>query len=155
MKKILAALALFASSEAAAAHHHGDDMVMKASAEKPDEAAVKAAVFDYFHGQGEANLERLNRAFAADEASMVGVMRADDGAESLRTWKDMNEVLANWASSANPPGATRDGEILDMHITDGRIATVTFRSTDRFYDALTLVKIDGHWKIVAKVFVRQ
>jgi len=120
-----------------------------------DKAAIEAAVFDYFHGQGEASEERLFRAFAANHATMVGVAKDKDGKETLRSWKDMNEVLSNWAANENPPGGARDGEILDMHIVDGRIATVLFRSTDRFYDALTLAKIDGEWKIVAKAFVLQ
>jgi hypothetical protein len=124
-------------------------------APKTDEAAIRAAVLDYFHGQGQGSIDRLNRAFAVEQASMVGVMRADDGKESLRAWKDMREPLANWSKEPNPAAPDRDGEILGMQVTDGRIATVTFRSTDRFYDALTLVKIDGEWKIVAKVFVRQ
>ena len=42
-----------------------------------------------------------------------------------------------------------------MHIVDGRIATVTFRYADRFYDALILARVDGRWKIVAKAFVGQ
>lgn len=120
-----------------------------------DKAAIEAAVFDYFHGQGEASAERLNRAFAADHASMVGVVRNDDGEEEIRSWKDMNEVIANWAANENPPGGDRDGEILNMHIVDGRIATVLFRSTDRFYDALTLAKVDSEWKIIQKAFVLQ
>lgn len=124
-------------------------------AKQADEAAIRAAVLDYFHGQGQGSIERLNRAFAVEHATMVGVMRADDGKESLRAWKDMREPLANWSKEPNPAAPDRDGEVLGMQVTDGRIATVTFRSTDRFYDALTLVKIDGEWKIVAKVFVRQ
>ncbi|GJL95712.1 MAG: hypothetical protein DHS20C05_21170 [Hyphococcus sp.] len=120
-----------------------------------DKAAIKAAVMDYFHGQGEASEERLFRAFAADHATMVGVTKNDAGEDAIRSWKDMNEVLTNWASNENPPGGDRDGEILDMHITDGRIATVIFRSADRFYDALTLAKVNGEWKIIAKAFVLQ
>ncbi len=120
-----------------------------------DKSAIKAAVMDYFHGQGEASEERLFRAFAAEHASMVGVVKNDDGAEIIRSWKDMGQVLSNWAANENPPGGDRDGEILDMHVVDGRIATVLFRSTDRFYDALTLAKVDGEWKIIAKAFVLQ
>lgn len=123
--------------------------------EAADRAAIEAAVMDYFHGQGEANLERLNRAFDADNATMVGVVRNDAGKEEVRAWKDMNAVLARWAAADNPPGGARDGEILDMHIVDGRIATVTFRYADRFYDALILARVDGRWKIVAKAFVGQ
>ncbi|MCI5045968.1 MAG: nuclear transport factor 2 family protein, partial [Aquisalinus sp.] len=117
--------------------------------------AIKAAVFDYFHGQGEASAERLNRAFATEHASMVGVSRDDTGAETLRSWKDMGEVLNAWSSNENAPGATRDGEILSISLVDDRLAVVLFRSTDRFYDALTLTLIDGEWKIIAKGFVLQ
>ncbi len=140
---ILAALVCMQTS--AFAEHHGD----------ADKAAIKAAVYDYFHGQGEASEERLFRAFAADHATMVGVIRNDQGEDSVRSWKDMNEVLANWAANENPPGGDRDGEILHMNVVDGRIATVLFRSADRFYDALTLAKVNGEWKIVAKAFVLQ
>ena len=131
----------------AVAHDHG------AKAADPDKAAVKAAVFDYFEGQGEASLERLERAFHPD-ASMFGVLPNDDGEQALRVWPNMSDVVKNWAANDNPPGE-RDGEILSMDIVDGRIAVVQFRSTDRFYDSLTLVKIDGEWKIAAKVFVLQ
>jgi hypothetical protein len=126
-----------------------------ACAETADEAAIRAAVFDYFHGQGEASAERLNRAFIADKATMIAVLPAEGGGETVTTYADMTQVLANWASNPNPPGGARDGEILDMHITDGRIATVMFRSTDRFYDALILAKVDGEWRIISKAFVRQ
>jgi hypothetical protein len=126
-----------------------------AFAETEDEAGVRAAVFDYFNGQTVQSAEQLNRAFAADNATMVGLMRAQDGTESLRTWRDMNEVITNWSANPNPNAAARDGEILDMHIVDGRIATVIFRSTNMFYDGLVLFKIDGQWRIVAKAFVRQ
>lgn len=135
-------------------------LTFSAAAEEPnaasaDEVAITAAVLDYFHGQGQGSAERLNRAFAVEHAVMVGVMRAPDGAQSLRSWKDMREPIANWSKTPNPTAPDRDGEILDMHVVDNRIATVMFRSTDRFYDALTLVKIDGQWKIAAKVFAPQ
>ena len=120
-----------------------------------DHAAIEAAVFDYFHGQGEASSERLNRAFAADQASMVGITRGDDGRDNVRAWKDMSEVLDNWAANEEPPGGDRDGEIIAMEVLDDRIAVVLFRYTDRFYDALTLANVNGDWKIVQKAFIRQ
>lgn len=120
-----------------------------------DRAAIEAAVMDYFDGQGEASAERLNRAFARDVVSMVAATKNDQGVVELRAFKDMGPVLDRWAANGNPPGAGRDHEILDMHIQDGRIATVVFRYADRFYDALTLIKIDSEWKIVAKAFVEQ
>jgi hypothetical protein len=126
-----------------------------AFAETEDEAGIRAAVFDYFNGQTVSSAEQLNRAFVADNATMVGLMRAQDGTETLRTWRDMNEVITNWSANPNPGAPARDGEILEMQILNGRIATVLFRSTNQFYDALTLMKIDGQWRIVAKAFIRQ
>jgi hypothetical protein len=126
-----------------------------AFAETEDEAGIRAAVFDYFNGQTVGSAEQLNRAFVADNATMVGLMRAQDGTETLRTWRDMNEVITNWSANPNPGAPARDGEILEMQILNGRIATVLFRSTTQFYDALTLMKIDGQWRIVAKAFIRQ
>ena len=120
-----------------------------------DRAAIEAAVFDYFHGQGEASAARLHRAFSAENASMVGVRKGDDGVESVHSWKDMSEILANWSANENPPGADRDGEIVAMEVVDNRLAVVLFRYTDRFYDALTLAKVNGDWKIVQKAFIEQ
>lgn len=128
MKTLFIIIVVVLASFPAFAEHHED----------ADKAAIKAAVFDYFHGQGEASAERLNNAFAGDHATMVGVTKGEEGEDVIRSWKDMNEVLANWAANKNPPGGDRDGEILDVSIVDGRLATALFRSTDRFYDALTL-----------------
>lgn len=118
-------------------------------------AAIEAAVFDYFHGQGEASAKRLNRAFAAEQATMVGVSRDDAGKEQIVAFKDMAEVIGNWAANENPPGGDRDGEILALEMVDERLAVVLFRSTDRFYDALTLAQVDGEWKIIQKAFILQ
>ena len=67
----------------------------------------------------------------------------------------MDETMAAWAANENPPGAGRDGEVMSVEIVDGRLAVVTFRFEDRFYDAFTMVKLNGEWKIAAKTFVRQ
>jgi len=121
----------------------------------PDKAAIEAAVNDYFQGQGEASETRLFRAFAADHATMVGVVKDDDGKEIIKSWKDMTSVLDKWSTNKNPVGGDRDGEILSMNIVDDRLAVVLFRSTTRFYDALTLAKLNNEWKIIGKSYVLQ
>jgi len=120
-----------------------------------DKVAIEAAVNDYFQGQGEASKTRLFSAFAADNATMVGVVKDDAGKEVIKSWKDMNSVLNRWASNENPVGGDRDGEILSLDIVDGRLAVVLFRATTRFYDALTLAKVDGQWKIIGKSYILQ
>lgn len=120
-----------------------------------DTIAIEAAVNDYFQGQGEASKERLFRAFAADNATMVGVVKDDNGKEIIKSWKDMNSVLNKWAAIENPAGGNLDGEILSLDIVDERLAVVLFRSTNRFYDALTLAKVNNEWKIIGKSYVLQ
>jgi len=120
-----------------------------------DKVAIEAAINDYFQGQGEASEQRLFRAFAADHATMVGVVKDDNGNEIIKSWKEMNSVLNKWAANKNPVGGDRDGEILSLNIVDDRLAVVLFRSTTRFYDALTLAKLNNEWKIIGKSYVLQ
>ena len=129
---------------------------LNAQADKAaDKVAIEAAVNDYFQGQGEASKSRLFHAFSADHATMVGVVKDDSGKEIIKSWKDMNSVLNKWASNKKPVGGNRDGEILSLNIVDDRLAVVLFRSTNRFYDALTLTKFNNEWKIIAKAYVLQ
>ncbi len=124
-------------------------------AARTDADVITERVFDYFHGQGAADRERLFRAFAAEQAFMIAVLPDDEGVDAVRRWDDMATVLEAWSSNETPPGEARSGEILQINITDGRIATVHFRSADRFYDVLTLAKVGDDWKIIAKAFVLQ
>jgi len=123
--------------------------------QEADRIAIEHAINDYFQGQGEASSERLFRAFAADHATMVGVVKDDAGKEIIKSWKDMNSVLNKWAANKNPVGGQRDGAIISLNIVDDRLAVALFRSTNRFYDALTLSKVDNEWKIIAKAYVLQ
>lgn len=117
-----------------------------------DRTAIEAAIHDYFDGIGGADAERLNRAFAARNATMVGLFINEDGNHELTTARDMEKTLWRWASNNEPEGTGRDGEILDMSVVDGKIAMVMFRYKDEYYDVLSLLKIDGLWKIVSKTF---
>lgn len=123
-------------------------------AKPADVQAVKDVVLDYFQGQGEASELRMNRAFAADIATMVTVSTAEDGQVSF-VRREMSEVIPIWASNTNPPGESTNYEFMSLNFVDGRMATVTFRSRDRFYDALTLMKSGNEWRIVSKVYIRQ
>ncbi len=117
-----------------------------------DRAAIEAAIYDYFDGIGGADAERLNRAFAAGNATMVGLFINEDGKHELTTARDMEKTLWRWAANDKPEGMGRDGEIIDMSVVDGKIAMVMFRYKDQYYDILSLLKIDGAWKIVSKTF---
>ncbi|MBO1254422.1 nuclear transport factor 2 family protein [Alteromonas sp. 5E99-2] len=120
-----------------------------------DKVAIEAAVNDYFQGQGEASKERLFRAFAAENATMVGVVKDEQGKDVIKSWKDMTTVLNHWSSNENPAGGNLDGEIISLNVVDDRLAVVLFRSTTRFYDALTLAKVNDEWKIIGKSYILQ
>ena len=151
MRMAIAVILMAAFSFAAVASEHHPPQGEEA-ARDADRIAIEAVIADYFDGIGAADEERLNRAFAADKAAMLGSVKAEDGARTLMAFKDMELVIANWARNENPEGTGRDGEILHMNIVDGAIAMVMFRYKDEYYDALTLLKVDGNWKIVTKTF---
>jgi hypothetical protein len=134
---------------------HADKAATEATVKEADKVAIEAAVNDYFQGQGEASKERLFRGFVAEHATMVGVVKDDEGKEVVKSWKDMTSVLNKWASNKKPVGGNRDGEILSLNVVDDRLAVVLFRSTTRFYDALTLTKVDKEWKIIGKSYILQ
>ena len=112
--------------------------------------AIEARIMDYFQGQGTADRERLERAFAEEVAPMI-FPSADGGFQK----REIADVIDRWADAENPPGERSNYEILSIQITDDRIATAMFRYTDRFYDAFVLIKHEGEWQIVTKAFVRQ
>lgn len=120
----------------------------------PEAEAVKLVVLEYFQGQGQASEERLERAFARNHAIMMTSTVRSDGTNSVRR-TEMDDVISTWVSNENPPGLRSDYEFLSLQIVENRLATVTFRSGTRFFDALTLMKIDNEWKIVTKVYVPQ
>ncbi len=121
-----------------------------------DIAEIEKTVNHYFEGNGTADRELLSLAFAEDAATMVGATKNDAGQTEIKVWKNMSKVLDKWANNENPGGANRDGEILNVSVVDGRLATVIFRYTDQFYDAFSLVELDdGSWKIASKTYIVQ
>ncbi len=117
-----------------------------------DEAKITAAVMDYFEGQGEASHERLSRAFHP-KSRMMGPSKNKEGKIELRLW-EMTPTIGRWGNG-KPAKGERIGKILNMHIMDNRLASVSFDSNGRFFDLLTLAKLDGEWKIINKAFIRQ
>ncbi len=129
-------------------------MAFPALAQKADDSdQIKAAVMDYFEGQGEASRERLDRAFETNVADMLTIAKNDNGEDYIREW-DMADVVVRW-SEGEPVTEPRVGRIMNMQIIDGRLASVTFDSNGMFYDLLTLAKVNGQWKIINKAFIRQ
>ena len=121
-----------------------------AAEDKADEDAIREVVQLYFDGIIKYDEQALRKAFHAD-ASIIG--SKDDGTQD---WEPFQEwVLYTRGKAPDPSG--RNNRILSIDIT-GRAAVV---KTDldwpsvHYVDYLSLLKIDGQWKIVNKIWHRE
>jgi hypothetical protein len=116
--------------------HTGDEEV----------AAIQAAVFNYFEGINEKDRARLKSAF--DTSAQL---KSPDGDGAVKI-EPIADAIARWMSGKAQP---RKGKVMRLDITEGQVAQVVFDYDGIFVDFLTLLKLDGRWKIVDKVFIPQ
>ena len=116
------------------------------SATTNDMASIHAAVFDYFDGINTKNRERIEWAF--DPSAQL---KSPAGNGKVKV-EPIADAVARWMSDTPQ---SRVGEILAVEITDGQVARVVFDFDEAYIDFLTLLKLDGQWKIVDKVFIDQ
>lgn len=121
-----------------------------ASEEEADEDAIRAVIQLYFDGIIQYDEAALRKAFHP-KASVIGT--TSDGAQE---WEPFQEWVVYTRGDAPDP-AGRVNTIVSIDIT-GRAAVV---KTDlnwpsaHYTDYLSLVKIDGAWKIVNKIWHRE
>lgn len=125
------------------------------SAEKPspnadDEAAIRAVVQLYFDGIIQYDEDALRKAFHPD-AQVIGSKR--DGELEWAAFQDW--VLYTRGKAPDPTG--RNNTIVSVDIS-GAAATVKTEldwPNIHYTDYLSLLKIDGEWRIVNKIWYRQ
>jgi hypothetical protein len=122
----------------------GEAGAPSAAAAGNDLYAIRAAVFDYFEGINEASLERLQRAFHP------GAFLKSPAADGSLKIEPIAHAIERWVSAEPHP---REGYIRSLEIVEGRLARVVFDFNGRYIDFLTLVKLQGRWKIIDKAFV--
>lgn len=115
-----------------------------------DEVAIRGAVDDYFRANDEGRPELLYQAF---QPSLVMYSVKPDG--SL-TGLD----LARWAaklSGASPrqPARKRNIEWIEVHGDAASAETLSVFEDHQFRDFLSLLKVQGRWRIVGKVYASQ
>lgn len=114
------------------------------------EAEIRTLLQDYFDGLHFSDVERLGRVFHA--SAMYAC--ATSGTLQLL---DMAAYLPMVAQRPSPagPGQPREDEIVSIEMAGPVTALARVRCTiapRRFTDLLTLVRLDGRWQILAKVF---
>lgn len=116
-----------------------------------DTAAVQACIDNYIHGTFDGDIEQLKGCFAP-QAVMNGFLNGD----MLRsTPQPFIDDIAS-GPSMKEQGCDYKAEILSVRIT-GEIASAVvretgFRNTVNMENHFHLMKIEGQWKIVSKLF---
>lgn len=115
------------------------------------EAAIRAAVMDYFEGGNDGDAARVARAFQTEVGDMF-IRRTDEAGADSVTAMNLGDFAARFS---NPIPFERSGEIEEIRIVDDQMAFVHFAFTtpDRqFDDFFVLYRLGEDWKIVSKAF---
>lgn len=128
----------------------GAGMYWPTSAQNQDETGVRQAIEYYFQGHATGNGEHFKKAFHPD--AKLFWMR--DGQFAQRT---SAEYIAGASGKPAPDEAQRKRTIASIDITgNAAVAKVVLDyPQSRFTDYMSLLKIDGEWKIVNKTFVME
>lgn len=113
-------------------------------------AGIEALLADYFDGLHHGDTGRLARAFHP----RAHYVSATGGRFVHRTMEEYFPVVAARTAPAQAGEARRD-ELVSIAFAGPDAAAVRLRCAiaDRlFTDLLTLVRLDGRWQIVSKVF---
>jgi len=115
-----------------------------------DEAAIRGAVANYFRANDEGKAELLYRAF---QPSLVMYSVKPDGA---LTGLELSRWAARFSDApAAKPALKRSIEWLEMHGDAASVETLSVFDDHQFRDFLSLLKVQGRWRIVGKVYVSQ
>jgi hypothetical protein len=124
--------------------------VCYAFGQQPEEEAVRKAVGYYIQGHATGDPEYFRKAFS-DKATLSWIK---EGKLSQRTVAD---YIAGAPGKSAPDEAKRTRTIEEVSIT-GNVAVVRIALDSpetHIIDYLSLLKIEGEWKIVSKIFFVQ
>lgn len=111
---------------------------------------VVGIIETYFEGLHQADSSILSQVFHK-EARYINATAGDEMNYDMPTYFDIVDRRTSPAELSEE----QDGRILSVSFGNDRMAFVIAQSTmfDRDYlDYLTLIPVDGRWKIIAKVF---
>lgn len=118
------------------------------SSNQADCNAIVEAVLDYAFGVATKDWDRLQRAYDVPKAQMKLITGSVGGEKVFvipiqDVWEKIWQVL--------PESDSHQVEITSISIQQGRIAVVEFNNNNRFFDQLSLYKVNGSWKIYDKL----
>lgn len=113
-------------------------------------ADVASVLQDYFDGLHHSDTQRLRRVFHPQ-----AVYATASGGKTLVLRMEEYFPIVDARPSPASKGEERTDEILSISFTGPVTAVATLRCSIRpksFVDLLTLIHVDGEWRIIAKVF---
>ncbi|MEM7548987.1 MAG: nuclear transport factor 2 family protein [Bacteroidota bacterium] len=117
-------------------------------AQEPDYALVEKTVSFYLEGGTNNNYEELRKAF--HPSATMKFIKGD-------TYTEVNAL--NFFKKAIKPGPkqNRTTGIYQINLSGSAASAILRIDYDAFYfmDYMNLLKIDGEWKIVSKIFSRE
>ncbi|MDD9877826.1 MAG: nuclear transport factor 2 family protein [Magnetovibrio sp.] len=116
----------------------------------PEFAEIATALVDYFDGIYEGDSSKLDRIFHADGR----LNSVTDGDMVAMTKAEYLDLVGGRASPAST-GANRHDRIVAIDIAGPGAATAKVECAvppKYFTDLLTLIKVDGEWRIINKTF---
>jgi hypothetical protein len=116
----------------------------------PDRKGVEQAVGYYFTGGDNHDVESMKKAFHIDAKMLF--MR--DGALMQVTMPEWFDRIAK-AAPGGPKALSRKIVSVDIAGDAASAKAVSEFPTFRFVDYLSLLKVNGEWKIVGKIFYRE
>ena len=116
--------------------------------EASDLESIKAAIHSYFDGVREGDRSKLETAFVPSDAHMK-YLATENGVDTVQSWQD-GVVFSRLTEN---PDASLKGEILSINIYNPKAAFATFDFNGEFIDGFQLVKMNGQWRIVNKLYV--
>ncbi|HWT02543.1 MAG TPA: nuclear transport factor 2 family protein [Pyrinomonadaceae bacterium] len=122
----------------------------KALADEKEQAAARVPLENYLKGHATGDPEFMRKAFHT-EGKLIFIR---DGKYTTRTFE---EYIGGMAGKPAPDEARRKRWIESIDISgDAAIGKIILDYPDgKFTDYMTLLKIDGEWKIVNKSFHRE
>ena len=112
---------------------------------------IIASAMDYVFGVAENDRQRIERGYDVPRASMQ-LIDNQNGQE--RTFNIPISAVWDKIWSKRPRNKNHRAEIISLHVSGGRMASITIDNNGDFIDQLSLYKLNGQWKIVNKLAIR-
>ena len=127
-------------------------LAWSASRQSPDDAAVRRTVQYYFDGSRNADSATMRKGFRTDIAHMFFVRDGELVDVPIPTF--LGRVAQGHGPDFKPDTLQRRVVMVDISGNSAVAKLETLTSTQRVVDYMSLLKINGEWQIVTKIFDR-